>query len=125
MVVRMNDPEEKAREAASNAYHEHPSHPSSCRVRIEEGLDPEGTRCPCEDNWREFVEYVAGYVINFDDGGEPDGRVIHRGPKAECEKVKANTHGITYSGDRPVKEAQFFIVPASVYDTFQEGGGTA
>lgn len=70
-------------------------------------------------------EYVAGYVINFDDDGEPEGRVLHRGTKGECEEVKANTHGITYSGDRPVKDATFFIVPAAVYDTFQEGGGTA
>jgi hypothetical protein len=70
-------------------------------------------------------EYVAGYVINFEDDGEPEGQVLHRGTKAECEEVKANTHGITYSGDRPVKDATFFIVPAAVYDTFQEGGGTA
>ena len=118
-------PEEKARRAASEAYHEHPSHPSDCRVRIEEGLDSEGTRCPCEDNWRSFLEYVMGYVINFDDDGNPEGSVLHRGTKAECEEVKSNMHAVSYSGDRPVKEANVFIVPATVYDTFQEGGGTA
>jgi hypothetical protein len=50
-----DEQEEAARLLASEAYHDHPSHPSDCRVRIEERLDPEGSRCPCEDRWRDFI----------------------------------------------------------------------
>lgn len=120
-------PEEKARRVASEAYHDHPSHPSSCPVHEEhaEAMGRNNTNCPCEDNWRDFLEYVMGFVINFDDDGEPEGSVLQRGTKAECEEAKAHMHAVSYSGDRPVKEATVFIVPATVYDTFQEGGGTA
>jgi hypothetical protein len=124
-VEPIEDPEEKARCAASDAYHDHPSNPSGCRVRIEEGLDPDGTRCPCEDDWSKFLEFVAGYVIEFSDGGEPEGVVLHRGTKTTCERLKANLGAISYSGDRPIEGANFFIVQATVYDVFQEGGGTA
>ena len=123
----MIDPEEKAREAASNAYHEHPSHPSDCQTYEEHAIamGRSNTRCPCEDNWREFVEYILGCVIDFSDGGDPEGQIIHRGTKKECEKVKELIPGVSYSGSRPIKGARFFIAPASVYDTFQEGGGSA
>jgi hypothetical protein len=123
----MIDPEEKAREAASNAYHDHPSHPSDCAAYEEhaKAMGRNSVRCPCEDDWRMFVEYVAGYVIRFDDGGDPEGQVLHRGTKEECEKARRLVDGVSYSGDRRVKGAEFFIVPASIYDTFQEGGGSA
>lgn len=49
-------PEEKARRLASEAYHDHPSNPVHCLVRYEEGLDEEPGHCPCENNWRDFLE---------------------------------------------------------------------
>jgi hypothetical protein len=120
-------PEKKARRVASEAYHDHSSNPSSCLVYKEhaEKMGRQSTRCPCEDSWSKFLEYVAGYVISFGDGGDPEGGVLHRGTKVECEEIKANVHAISYSGGRSVEEASFFIVEAVVYDTFQEGGGTA
>jgi hypothetical protein len=45
-----------AREAASEAWHAHPSHPSSCAVYAEhQGERGNDTRCPCEADWRSFV----------------------------------------------------------------------
>lgn len=72
-----------------------------------------------------LCEYVAGYVIEFTDGGNPEGKVLHRGTKEECQRCSETVNGISYSGDRPVKDGYFFVVPAVVYDTFQAGGGSA
>jgi len=71
------------------------------------------------------VEYVAGFVIEFTDGGEPEGQILHRGTKDECQNISTTVGAVSYSGDRPLKEGHFFVVPAVVYDTFQEGGGSA
>jgi hypothetical protein len=56
MSITDEDIELQARDLASTAYHEHPSNPSDCRKRIELGLDDEGTRCPCEDGWRDWTK---------------------------------------------------------------------
>ena len=50
--------EEKARNAASEAYHSHPSNPSSCPCYEEHAafMSRNNTRCPCENDWREYIE---------------------------------------------------------------------
>jgi len=74
----------------------------------------------------DLSQFVAGYIITFLDGGGPEGKVLFRGTKNECEAFKSGMgRAITYDGDRPVKGGHFFITPAAAYDTFQEGGGTA
>ena len=40
--------EEAARNRTSEAYHDHPSNPSSCATFVE----MYGKPCPCENNWR-------------------------------------------------------------------------
>jgi hypothetical protein len=45
--------EEMARERASNAYHDHPSNPSSCEVYEKQYK----RRCLCERRWREFLRH--------------------------------------------------------------------
>jgi hypothetical protein len=49
--------EEDARARASFAYHDHPSHPSSCEVYAEHAaaMGRTSTRCPCEDGWRDHL----------------------------------------------------------------------
>ena len=42
--------EDVARAAASHAFHNEPSNPSTCQAYEEHC----GSRCPCEDNWKEF-----------------------------------------------------------------------
>jgi len=46
-----------ARARASFAYHDHPSHPSSCEVYAEHAaaIGRTSTRCPCEDGWRDHL----------------------------------------------------------------------
>lgn len=48
----------EAREMASQAYHDHPSHPSDCTVYEEHARDMgrNNARCPCEDNWKDFLK---------------------------------------------------------------------
>ena len=49
--------EEDARARASFAYHDHPSHASSCEMFAEavEDMGRTSTRCPCEDGWRDHL----------------------------------------------------------------------
>jgi hypothetical protein len=46
--------EDIARAAASDAYHNDPKNPSSCQAYG--NWYGYGSRCPCEDNWREFLD---------------------------------------------------------------------
>jgi hypothetical protein len=46
------DTEEEARAKASEAFHAHPSNPSSCSVWEEWNR---GSRCPCEMAWANFM----------------------------------------------------------------------
>ena len=70
-------------------------------------------------------EYVCGYAIEFTDGCNPEGVIMHRGSKVECDECMDNLDGVSYSGDRPVKVAKAFVVKAEIYDTFMAGGGSA
>lgn len=71
------------------------------------------------------VEYVLGMLITFTDGGDAEGQILHRGTKEECQSAAEFIDACSYSGNRPVQESRLFIAPASVYDTFTEGGGSA
>jgi len=57
-------------------------------------------------------EWVCGYVIEFDDGGEPESQVLHVGSKESCEAVSDMLPAVLYSGDRPIKDAYMRVVPA-------------
>jgi hypothetical protein len=43
--------EETARVKASEAFHDHPSNPSSCAVYEKHHK----RRCPCEEKWRDYL----------------------------------------------------------------------
>lgn len=45
-------------------------------------------------------EYLAGYIIEFSDGGPPEGQILHRGTKKSCDQVVALLAAVSYSGDR-------------------------
>jgi hypothetical protein len=57
------------------------------------------------------IKYICGYLIHFSDGGEPEGRVLHRGSRDECERMGQVVLAVSYSGPRPDPRAEFFIVP--------------
>ena len=57
------------------------------------------------------IQYVCGYLIRFSDGGQPEGRVLHRGTREECERMGKVMLAVSYSGSRPDPPAEFFIVP--------------
>jgi len=50
--------EEEARNRASEAHHENPRHPDSCQTYAQHAasMGRNDTRCPCENEWRMFVE---------------------------------------------------------------------
>ena len=58
--------------------------------------------------------YAGGYVIEFDDGGEPDEQVLVTGTEEECERVLAFLPAVAYSGTRPVRRAYLVIAPVVV-----------
>lgn len=49
--------------------------------------------------------WLCGYIIEFTDGGEPEGGILHEGSREDCEKVRDMIPGVSYSGDRPIKHA--------------------
>ena len=57
--------------------------------------------------------FVCGYVIDFNDGGESEEQVLGRGSLEDCEYIGSLVPGVAYSGARPVKEARFVIVEDS------------
>lgn len=53
--------------------------------------------------------FICGYIIEFTDGGEPEGAVLHEGTLDECERVMEMIPGVSYSGSRPIKSARMAI----------------
>ncbi len=50
-------------------------------------------------------------VLTFADGGEQSFMVLCRGTVAECDAAAERIPAVTYSGNRPVREASLVIVP--------------
>lgn len=86
ILSHLGDPrdlaEEKARELASNAYHEHPSNPSTCEVYRKHYDRP----CVCEDDWHHYLpkgEPTAvdlmneGYVARVEYGEVEGKHAVH------------------------------------------------
>lgn len=48
------DKEIEARARASEAFHAHPSNPSSCEAWLAQARNMQ-CHCPCEDRWRDFA----------------------------------------------------------------------
>jgi hypothetical protein len=66
--------EEAARNAASEAYHDHPSNPSSCLV-YQEVTGRSYSTCPCENGWQ--------HICNEED----DGRItVGRANQSYCRR---------------------------------------
>lgn len=55
--------------------------------------------------------HVAGYIIHFKDGGEPEEAVLGQGTKEEMERLYRMMPAVSYSGERPIDRAEFVIVP--------------
>jgi len=55
--------------------------------------------------------FVCGCVITFNDGGPAEEQVLGRGTYEECEQIDRLIGAISYSGERPVREARFVIAP--------------
>lgn len=54
--------------------------------------------------------FVAGYKIEFSDGGEPEVKFLHIGTKQDCERVLEMLSGVAYSGKRPGAEVYRFLI---------------
>lgn len=65
-------------------------------------------------------EYVCGYVIHFSDDGPDEGQELHRGSLQECGELADIIPAVCYSGSRPLRDAEFVIVPLQAE---LEGGG--
>jgi hypothetical protein len=63
-----------------------------------------------EQAGRPEATWVAATRIRFADGGEPEYQVLHEGTEKDCEQVLALTHAVAYSGDRPIADAEAFMV---------------
>jgi len=61
-------------------------------------------------------EYVCGTWIKFQDGGDPELMILHRGDEKSCVRMLGLIPGIAYNGSRPVDEAGTFLIPASEWD---------
>lgn len=62
-------------------------------------------------------EHLLGYVIEFSDGGDPEGGILARGTRAHCEEVARLVPAVAYSGRRPVARAYMKVVPAADVET--------
>lgn len=53
----------------------------------------------------EPLQWLLVSVIEFDDGGEPEYTVLHRGSEEECERSADLIPAVTYKGSRQVARA--------------------
>lgn len=51
------------------------------------------------------AQWALACVLEFGDGGEPEGRVLHVGTEAECERLAGMMPAVAYNGARPVVRA--------------------
>ena len=63
-------------------------------------------------------KYACGYIIYFKDDGEPEEQIFHVGSHKECEQTGKLFQAVSYSGNRPIKNCEFVIVPMEA-----KGGG--
>jgi hypothetical protein len=56
-------------------------------------------------------EWICGYIIGFDDDGEPEGGILARGSKETCERTAELIPAVAYNGDRPNPVARIFVRP--------------
>ncbi len=56
-------------------------------------------------------EYLAGYVLYFRDGGEPEEQVLHRGSLESCEQLLdlLETHAMTHVGLLSERPPRLFV----------------
>lgn len=66
-------------------------------------MSSESTKATAEE------EFICGYVIEFSDGGDPEGGILHQGTLEDCERVANMIPGVAYSGSRPVAQARIVI----------------
>jgi len=62
-------------------------------------------------------EWVAGYVMDFTDGGDSEACVLATGTLDKCEHFRNLLPGLAYSGTRPVKGAQSFVMRKSDWES--------
>ncbi|MGL1645769.1 hypothetical protein ACSTHO_23620, partial [Vibrio parahaemolyticus] len=55
-------------------------------------------------------QWICAVKLEFSDGGVPEGQLIHRGTKEECERVYDMLPAISYRGSRPVSEARLLLM---------------
>lgn len=59
------------------------------------------------------VHFIAVAILHFSDGGDSLMQVLGYGNKADCASIVDSTHGVSYSGTRPVSSAEATILAAN------------
>lgn len=59
------------------------------------------------------MKYLVAYRIDFNDGGEPEFQILQRGLESveRCEEIAKHFLAVSYSGDRPIKDAHLVWGP--------------
>ncbi len=55
--------------------------------------------------------WLLAYVLEFDDDGEPEGAILHRGTEEECERLASMLPAVAYNGPRNVLRASMRWAP--------------
>jgi hypothetical protein len=75
------------------------------------------TSAPTNPSTDEQVDWVAGYIMDFADGNDSEARVLVTGSLEKCEHFRNLLPGLAYSGTRPIKGAQSFVMSKSDWET--------
>lgn len=59
-------------------------------------------------------DFVCVSVLSFDDDGELEAMLLHRGSRESCEEAGSLFPAIAYSGPRPVIDARIMIMESRV-----------
>lgn len=60
---------------------------------------------------RDARRWLLAYVLEFDDDGEPEGAILHRGTEEECERLASMLPAVAYNGPRNVLRASMRWAP--------------
>jgi len=72
-------------------------------------IDPVVYQESCDDKW------LVAFVVEFSDGGPPEGYVHHRGTRESCILLAKSVPTLEYTGDRPVTDAKVIVIAERAY----------
>lgn len=61
-------------------------------------------------------QWCAGYILNYEDGSG-EARLLHEGTLESCEDFRRLLPALTYSGKKPVRDVDSFVMRKSDWET--------